>query len=56
MRVNAEKGKLASDPGRGVTLELLDGQLQLPNNEPEKFTSGRFERYSVFVPLTLPRL
>ena len=54
MRINAEKGKLASDPGRGVTLELLDGQLQLPNNEPERFTSGRFERYSVFVPLTLP--
>jgi lipopolysaccharide export system permease protein len=54
MRINAEKGKLSSDPGRGVTLELLDGQLQLPSNEPQKFTSGRFERYSVFVPLTLP--
>lgn len=54
MRINAEKGRLASDPGRGVTLELLDGQLQLPSNEPERFTSGRFDRYSVFVPLTLP--
>jgi len=54
MRINAEKGRIASDPGRGVTLELLDGQLQLPNIEPERFTSGRFERYSVFVPLTLP--
>lgn len=52
MRINAEKGKLTTDPGRGITLELLDGQLQLPNNEPERFTSGRFERYSVFVPLT----
>jgi lipopolysaccharide export LptBFGC system permease protein LptF len=54
MRINAEKGKLSSDLGRGVTLELLDGQLQLPSNEPQKFTSGRFDRYSVFVPLTLP--
>jgi LPS export ABC transporter permease LptF len=52
MRINAERGKLTTDPGRGITLELLDGQLQLPNNEPEKFTSGRFARYSVFVPLT----
>lgn len=52
MRINAEKGKLTTDPGRGITLELLDGQLQLPSREPERFTSGRFERYSVFVPLT----
>ena len=56
MRINAEKGKLTSDPGRGITLELLDGQLQLPTNEPEKFTSGRFERYTVFVPLTAEAL
>lgn len=52
MRINAETGKLTNDPGRGITLELLDGQLQLPNKEPERFTSGRFERYTVFVPLT----
>jgi len=59
MRINAERGTLASDPGRGITLELLDGQLQLPSKEPERFTSGRFERYSVFVPVvskeTAPR-
>ena len=52
MRINAEKGALTSDPGRGITLELSDGQLQLPSNEPERFTSGSFERYTVFVPLT----
>ncbi len=51
MRVNAEKGRLTTDPGRGITLELLDGQIQLPSKEPERFTSGRFERYSVYVPL-----
>lgn len=51
MRINAGKGKLTTDPGRGITLELFDGQLQLPSKEPERFTSGRFEHYSVFVPL-----
>lgn len=53
MRINAEKGKLTSDPERGITLELRDGQLQLPSKEPERFTSGRFKRYSVFVPLSV---
>ncbi len=52
IRINAEKGRLKSEPDRGITLELIDGQLQLPSKEPERFTSGRFERYSVFVPLT----
>jgi len=56
MRINAERGKLTSEPGRGITLELIDGQLQLPSKEPERFTSGRFERYSVFVPLTTAAL
>jgi lipopolysaccharide export LptBFGC system permease protein LptF len=56
MRINAEKGTLTSDLGRGITLELIDGQLQLPNNEPERFTSGRFDRYTVFVPLTAEAL
>jgi lipopolysaccharide export LptBFGC system permease protein LptF len=54
MRINAEKGTLTTDPGRGITLELVDGQLQLPSKEPQRFTSGRFERYSVFVPLSSP--
>lgn len=56
IRINAEKGRLRSEPDRGITLELLDGQLQLPSKEPERFTSGRFERYSVFVPLTAAAL
>jgi len=51
IRLNAERGSIRTDPGRGITLDLLDGQLQLPSTEPEKFTSGRFERYSVYVPL-----
>lgn len=52
LRINAERGTLTSDPETGITLELLDGQLQLPSREPERFTSGRFDRYSVFVPLS----
>lgn len=59
IRLNAERGVIRTDPGRGITLDLVDGQLQLPSNEPEKFTSGRFDRYSVYVPFagaqTAPR-
>lgn len=51
VRVNAERGRLTLDPGRGVELELSDGQLQLPNADPDRYTSGSFERYRVFMPL-----
>lgn len=51
MRVNAERGKLSLDPGRGVELSLEDGQLQLPNADPDRYTSGRFDRYRVSMPL-----
>lgn len=51
IRINASSGRIRTDAGRGITLELREGQLQLPTSEPEKFTSGRFERYSVYVPL-----
>lgn len=54
MRVNAEAGTLTTEPGRGIELELVDGQLQLPSDDPERFTSGRFKRYRVFVPLAAP--
>ncbi|MFI5346851.1 MAG: LptF/LptG family permease [Elusimicrobiota bacterium] len=51
VRVNAERGRLNLLAGRGVEMELEDGQLQLPNADPERYTSGRFERYRVFMPL-----
>ncbi|MBI4371793.1 MAG: LptF/LptG family permease [Elusimicrobia bacterium] len=54
VRVNAETGRLRLDAGRGVELELADGQLQLPNKDPERFTAGRFARYRVFLPLAPP--
>jgi lipopolysaccharide export LptBFGC system permease protein LptF len=52
LRVNAERGRLVLQPGRGITLELEDGQLQLPNADPHRYTTGRFARYHVFLPLT----
>jgi lipopolysaccharide export system permease protein len=51
VRVSAEQGSLRLDPGRGLDLELFDGELQLPNEDPKRFTSGRFERYRVHMPL-----
>ena len=54
VRVNAERGTIKLEPGRGVELELEDGQLQLPNSDPERYTSGKFERYSVYLPLSSP--
>lgn len=54
LRINAREGLITLDPGRGVDLELIDGQLAFPNNEPEKFTSGSFERYRVHLPLDTP--
>lgn len=51
IRVNAARGRLSIEPGRGVVLELQDGDLQLPNPDPSKFTSGSFRLYHVEVPL-----
>jgi lipopolysaccharide export system permease protein len=51
VRVNAERGSLRLEPGRGVEMILEDGQLQLPNADPTRYTSGRFARYRVFMPL-----
>ncbi|MFI5349874.1 MAG: LptF/LptG family permease [Elusimicrobiota bacterium] len=54
IRVNAERGTITLEPGRGVDLQLEDGQIQLPNSDPERYTSGRFERYNVYLPLSGP--
>jgi len=51
VRVNAARGRLSIERGRGVVLELEDGDLQLPNPDPNRFTSGSFRRYYVEVPL-----
>ena len=54
VRVNAERGTITLEPGRGVDLKLQDGQLELPNSDPARFTSGRFEHYRVFLPADVP--
>ncbi len=54
MRVNAARGRLTLEPGVSLDLVLEDGQLQLPNTDPERYVSGRFERYRVHLPLAEP--
>jgi lipopolysaccharide export LptBFGC system permease protein LptF len=50
-RVNASRGRLGVVKGDGASLELEDGEIQFPNPDPEKFTTGRFKRYRIEVPL-----
>lgn len=54
IRISAARGRLQLEAGRGIDLELRDGQLQLPSADPTRYTSGRFERYQVFIPLLGP--
>ncbi|MFI5363559.1 MAG: LptF/LptG family permease [Elusimicrobiota bacterium] len=54
VRVNAERGTLKLETGRGVDLRLQDGEIQLPNSDPERYTSGRFQEYDVYLPLSAP--
>jgi lipopolysaccharide export system permease protein len=54
IRVTAARGTISLEPGVGLELNLEDGQLQLPNADPTRYTSGRFERYSVFLPVVEP--
>jgi len=52
IRISARRGRLGLVEGKAAALELEDGELQLPNQDPERFTSGRFRRYRVEVPLS----
>lgn len=51
-RIEAAHGHLTLEKGKDIALELYDGDLQMPNNEPEKYTSGSFTRYRLEIPLT----
>jgi lipopolysaccharide export LptBFGC system permease protein LptF len=51
IRVEAARGLLRVKKGKDVVLELEDGDLQLPNRDPGKLTSGRFKRYRVEIPV-----
>ena len=50
-RVSAPRGQLTLQKGVGVHLDFEDGDLQLANRTPDKFTTARFRRYRIFVPL-----
>ncbi|MBI5629841.1 MAG: LptF/LptG family permease [Elusimicrobia bacterium] len=50
LRVEARRGRFKIEKGEGMTLELEDGRLQLPNLDPDKYTSGTFSRYRLEVP------
>lgn len=52
VRLEAKSGRLVNQPGRGVRLELSDGDMLLPNPDPERLTLGHFQRYVVEVPTT----
>lgn len=52
VRVSAEHGTLRLEPGQGLDLQLRDGELQLPNEDPSRYTSGRFQSYRVHLPLS----
>lgn len=52
IRVSAREGLLLLEQGKSLSLDLIDGTLQLPNVEPEKFTAGRFGRYRLQVPVS----
>lgn len=51
LRIEALRGSLRVEKGQGVGLELVEGNLMLPDNDPETFTSASFKRYHMFVPL-----
>ena len=50
MRIWAKGGRSVIEPGRGVSLELLSGSLQWPNDVPGSLTTASFGRYRLFVP------
>ncbi len=52
LRVSARRGLLSLASGQALDLTLEDGTLQMPNVEPEKFTTGRFAHYRLRVPMS----
>jgi len=52
IRVDAARGHLRLEKGKDVALELDDGEIQLPNVNPQTLTSGKFQRYIVNIPLS----
>lgn len=51
VRVEAARGTVTVEKGKDVSLVLEDGDIQLPNLDPGKLTSGHFTRYRVEIPV-----
>ena len=51
VRINALRGRMNIAKGKAVTLELEDGDILVPNPDPEKYSAGHFKRYRVEIPL-----
>lgn len=52
VRINAQRGRLIIAKGKAVTLELEQGDIQVPDPDPEKYSAGHFEKYQVEIPLS----
>ena len=50
LRVEAPRGKLHIEKGRGLGLDLAGGTLQLPSSEPDWLVTASFDTYSLFMP------
>lgn len=50
LRVTAPKGRLTVDKGKGIRLELENGTLIWPNDDPKSRLSATFGRYRLFMP------
>lgn len=50
LRIAAPRGRLAVEEGRGVRLDLEDGTMVWPNEDPESHTVSTFGTYRLFVP------
>lgn len=51
LRVDAPRGQARMLRGKGFSLELFDGTLQLPAVDPARYATAQFESYRLFVPL-----
>ena len=51
LRVMAPEGLVRMEKGRGLHMELHDGALLWPNDDPTSRTSSTFRRYKMFSPI-----
>lgn len=52
LRIAAPSGQATLEPRRGLRLELHDGQLAWPNEDPQSHTTASFRRSELFIPFS----